>query len=356
MQSAHSPEVHFGGPSRPPGYLRDLLAARIDAVPAGGSIDWVTYYFRDLRLAQALIQAKNRGVRVTLSLEGRPRIPHANDSVIAMLSGTDGLGQGFRLVTLPGIPSPSAKSWKPQLHEKLYCFSHPEPVAFIGSFNPSGNMPDEDPEIIREIGDQDRGYNVLVGFLETDLVEKLVNHARQIQRIPPNLFYRFSRDANGSIHGSDTTIHFWPRVRPHPVVQFLEKVSGKARVRVVASHIRTPSAVETMIALARRGVALEIFADATLRRVTPSVERRLGAAGIQFRRIKIRERLPMHLKFVLVEDGNQAWSIFGSFNWTRPSFWLNHEIAAISSNPLLFKAFAEHWDLLESEKFDATEL
>ena len=55
----------------------------------------------------------------------------------------------------------------------------------------------------------------------------------------------------------------------------------------------------------------------------------------------------MHLKFVLVEDNSQAWSIFGSFNWTKPSFWLNHEIAAISSNPLLFKTFAERADYLK---------
>ncbi|HET7061087.1 MAG TPA: phospholipase D-like domain-containing protein [Nitrosospira sp.] len=354
LQSARSPEIHFGGPAELPGHLRNVLAERIAAVPGGGSIDWVTYYFRDLQLAQALIKAKNRGVRVTVILEGRPRIPHANDSVIAMLSGADGLGEGFRLVALPGIPSPSTKSWKPQLHEKLYCFSHPRPIAFIGSFNPSGNMPDEDPEIIREIGDQDRGYNVLVGFIEPDLVEKLVDHARQIHQVSPSIFYRFSPDANRAIHGSDTAIHFWPRANPHPVIRFLHQVSSKARVRVVASHIRTASAVETMITLARRGVALEIFAEATCRRVTPRVERLLSSAGIRFRRIRISGELPMHLKFVLIEDGNQVNSIFGSFNWTKPSFWLNHEIAAISSNREIFEAFAERWDMLESEKSDKT--
>jgi phosphatidylserine/phosphatidylglycerophosphate/cardiolipin synthase-like enzyme len=354
LQPTPSPEIHFGGPAQPPGHLRDLLAEHIAAIPAGGSIDWVTYYFRDLRLAQALIQAKNRGVRVTVSLEGRPRIPHANNPVVAMLSGASGLGEGFRPVALPGIPSPPTKSWKPQLHEKLYCFSHPRPIAFIGSFNPSGNMPNEDPEIIREIGDQDRGYNVLVGFLEPDLVEKLVNHARQVHHASPSIFYRFSPDANRAISGTDTTIHFWPRVSPHPVIRFLDQVSNKARVRVVASHIRTASAVETMIALAKRGVALEIFAEATHRRVTPRVERLLTSAGIRFRRIRISGELPMHLKFVLVEDGNQVNSIFGSFNWTRPSFWLNHEIAAISSNRQLFEAFAERWDMLESEKSDNT--
>jgi len=58
----------------------------------------------------------------------------------------------------------------------------------------------------------------------------------------------------------------------------------------------------------------------------------------------------MHLKFVLVEDNGKAWSIFGSFNWTKPSFRLNHEIAAISSDTALFQAFARRWDVLESER------
>ncbi|HEX8874841.1 MAG TPA: phospholipase D-like domain-containing protein [Nitrosospira sp.] len=346
METRSSPEIHFGGPDQPPGHLRDVLAAHIQAVPPGGSIDWVTYYFRDLRLAEALVQARKRGVSVTLSLEGRPRIPHANDAVIAMLSGPGGLGDALRIVSIPGIPSPPAKSWKPQLHEKLYCFSHPKPVAFIGSFNPSGNMPNEDPGIIREIGDQDRGYNALIGLGDPVLVEGLVKHARRLHQTPPGLFYRFAADASRDIHGGDTTIHFWPRVRPHPVVQFLSQVNSGAHVRVAASHIRMESAVDVMMGLARRGATLEIFAEATVRRVTPKVERRLASAGIRFRRIRNPEQLPMHLKFVLIEDGDRVWSIFGSFNWTKPSFWLNHEIAAISSDPVIFQAFAGRWELL----------
>ncbi|SEL35710.1 phospholipase D-like domain-containing protein [Nitrosovibrio tenuis] len=345
-----SSAIYFGGPDQPPGALRNVLAAHVAAVPPGGSINWVTYYFRDLRLAEALIQAYKRGVNVTLSLEGKPRIPHANDAVIAMLSGSDGLGDALRVVTITGIPSPANKSWKPQLHEKLYCFSHPKPVALIGSFNPSGNMPEEDPEIIREIGDQDRGYNALIGLRDPTLVEELVKHARHLHQAPPGLFYRFSADANRAIHSPDTTIHLWPRVRPHPVVQFLSQVNSSARVRVVASHIRTEAAVDVMIGLARRGVALEIFAESTLRRVTPKVERRLATVGIRFRRIRNPEHLPMHLKFVLIEDSDRAWSIFGSFNWTKPSFWLNHEIAAISSDPAIFQAFAGRWDVLENER------
>ena len=152
MKSAY--EVYFGGPDRSPGYLRDLLAQQeLRSVPAGGSIDWVAYYFRDLELARALIQAQNRGVKVTVCLAGKPRVSDANDDVIAILSAPEGLGDKLRIVTLTGIPSPPRRAWRPQLHEKLYCFSHPKPVAFIGSFNRSGNRLEKRSDIIREIGD-----------------------------------------------------------------------------------------------------------------------------------------------------------------------------------------------------------
>ena len=350
VEKRSSIEIYFGGPDQPPGYLRDILAEHIAAVPSGGSIDWVTYYFRDLRLAEAIIQAHKRGVKITMTLAGKPRIPYANDTVIALFSGPNGLGDGLRVVTLPGVPAPPGKSWKPQLHEKLYCFSHPKPIAFMGSFNPSGNLPKENPKIIREIGDQDRGHNVLVGLVDQHLVEDLVKHARQLNRIQPGLLYRFSTDANQAINSADTTIHFWPRVRPHPIVEFLSHVGDRARVRIVASHIRTESAADVMIGLANRGATLEIFADSTFRRVTAKVEQRLIAAKVRFKRIRNPDHLPMHLKFVLVEDYDKVWSIFGSFNWTKPSFWLNHEIAAISSDPVLFKAFSDRCDVLEDKK------
>ena len=146
-------EVHFGGPDMPAYRLRDLLEERIAAVPSGGAIDWVTYYFRDRRLAEALIQAQHRGVKVTVTLERSPRTASANKMVEAMLSGENGLGAGFRSLSLPRVPTPVGIVWKPHLHEKLYCFSHPKPTAFIGSFNPSGDSPEDQPEILREIGE-----------------------------------------------------------------------------------------------------------------------------------------------------------------------------------------------------------
>ncbi|MCO6427434.1 phosphatidylserine/phosphatidylglycerophosphate/cardiolipin synthase family protein [Nitrosomonas communis] len=350
MQMGSAYEIYFGGPDRSAGYLRNVLARHIAAVPAGGAIDWVTYYFRDLELARALLQAHRRGVRVRVCLAGKPRVSDANDEVIAMLSGPESLGDGLRTVTMAGIPSPRKRAWKPQLHEKLYCFSHPQPVAFIGSFNPSGNQLEERTDIIREIGDQDQGHNMLIGLREPLLVEQLVQHAQQLHQKPPGLLYRFSANANRIIKGIDTTIHFLPSMRPHPVMQFLRQVGKGAHVRIAASHIRTKRAVDVMVELAKRGAMVEIIAEPTLRRVTPGVEQHLIAAGIRFKRSKNDDNFPMHLKFVLVEERNQNWSIFGSFNWTNPSFWLNHEIIAISNNPQVFGAFSDRWRILENNQ------
>jgi len=343
-------EVHFGGPDLPVCRLRNLLAERIAAVPAGGAIDWVTYYFRDRKLAGELLRAHHRGVRVTVTLEKHPRTSHANEAVAAMLAGPGGLGSGFRSLSLGKIPVPFRKAHRPHLHEKLYCFSHPKPIAFIGSFNPSGDGPDDDRGIIAEIGDHDRGHNVLVGLADPVLVERLVKHARWIHEARFLLLSRFSKDANRVLRGKDLEIHFWPRVQPHPVLQFLFRLGAEARVRIAASHLKGSSAVKAILRLAAAGAAVEILAEPTVRRVPLEVERRLTQVGIPFRRVTHPEGLPMHNKFVLVEKGRQRWVVFGSFSWTDRSFRLNHEIGAISANNQLFDAFAGRWDVLAESR------
>ncbi|MBW2144362.1 MAG: hypothetical protein JRG75_08200, partial [Deltaproteobacteria bacterium] len=86
------------------------------------------------------------------------------------------------------------------------------------------------------------------------------------------------------------------------------------------------------------------------RRVPIEVEQSLRQAGIPFRRITHPSRLPMHNKFVLAEKGRQRWVIFGSFNWTMRSYWLNHEIGVISTNVRLFEAFARRWEIIAAQR------
>jgi phosphatidylserine/phosphatidylglycerophosphate/cardiolipin synthase-like enzyme len=348
-RKAPSYEIYFGGPDQRACRLRDVLAEHIAAVPAGGSIDWVTYYFRDRGLAEELLKAHRRGVTLTVTLEERPRTPHANEVVAGMLRGPEGLGSGFRSLSLRGPLAPLGSIWKPHVHEKLYCFSHPRPLAFVGSFNPSGDGPEDDRAIIDEIGDQDRGHNVLVGMSDPALVEGLCAHARWLHHSRGLTFHRFSGVANRAVKGNDTEIYFWPRFRPHPVLQFLSRLGAKARIRIAASHIKGKSVVKAIRGLARRGASLEILAESTVRRIPPEAERMLTETGIPFRRITHPEGLPMHNKFVLAEKDGRRWVIFGSFNWTMRSYWLNYEIGAISTNRELFEAFAERWEVLATQ-------
>ena len=351
MSASPHYEIHFGGPDQPVGRLRDLLAEKIEAVPAGGAIDWVTYYFRDQRLAEQLLRAHGRNVNVRVTLEGNPHIPHANSAVVAMLSGEQGLGRGFRTVYLPPrVPMPGRKMGNPNLHEKLYCFSHPKPIAFIGSFNPSGNDPEERPDVIRKIGDHNRAHNVLVGISEPALVDGLVNHARWIHRARHRILEPFFADGNRTLRGRNTEIHFLPRARAHAAEHFLRSFGEGARIRVAASHLNGMTAVKTMLKIFRRGASLEILAEPTLRRVPLKTEKKLVAAGIPFRRVTHVENVPMHHKFVLVEQKSRRWVVFGSYNWSTMSYWINQEICSISIEPKLFDAFAERCETLEAQK------
>jgi phosphatidylserine/phosphatidylglycerophosphate/cardiolipin synthase-like enzyme len=314
-------------------------------VPAGGAIDWVTYYFRDRRLAEELVAAERRGVAVCVTLEGHPRTAHANDAVIAILR--EGLGHGLRVVAARSDRLPLGKALRPRLHEKLYCFSHPEPSAWVGSYNPSGDTPELQPDVIEEIGDHDRAYNLLVELRGEPLAPALVAHARALHRAPHGPFDRFRPDTNQSLASGDALVHFWPRVSPDPVNRWLSGLPSGSRVRLAASHVSGPTARRVLTGLARRGVDLEVLAESTHRRVPEAMARQLSEAGATIRRIGHGERwIPMHDKFVLVETANERRSIIGSFNWSEPSRRFNREIGVVSGSPQLFEALAQRWQEL----------
>ena len=333
----------FGGPDLPRGCLRDVLAQRVAAVPPGGEIDWVTYYFRDRRLAQALLSARRRGVRVRVTLDARPRTGHANERVLAMLSGPGGLGTDLRSVYHKPFPGSRRR---PRLHEKLYCFSHPVPEALVGSFNPSGDEPEEQPEIIEEILDQDRGHNFLVAIRDPVLVSGLVRHARHLHECRHGPLERFDPALNGRLGSAETTLYFWPRIRPNPFSRLLQRFGDGARVRMAASHIKGPGGVRDLTGLTQRGASVEVLAESTHRRVPAEVEASLLRAGVKLQRFEHPDGLPMHNKFMLVENDRERWTLFGSWNWTSRSRWLNHELGVVTSDSTLFETFSRRWDIM----------
>lgn len=317
-----STEVFYGGPDQPPRALRDILKARVDAAEAGSEITWATYYFRDQALAESLVAAQRRGVRVRIRLEGSPRSGGANDQVIQTLRA--GLGKGLRL----------HRSWFgiSHLHAKIYAFSGPRPEVMIGSFNPSGDdVPD--PKLIAEIGDQDRGENLLVAFREPDVAGAL---RRQAERLWSGKgVSRFDRRMNRPSRFEDARLYYFPRLRPDVVDRRIARLGPGDSVQAAISHMDQGPFARQLAEAAARGAEVDLVVHDTARRMPKGVFKDLDRAGVNIRRYCDAEGRPMHAKFLLIDDGGQRSAWFGSFNYTVTSRYLNKEVLARSTNPQL---------------------
>ena len=328
--------VHFGGPDQPPRALRDLLKARVDAAQAGSEILWVTYYFRDRALADALLAAHRRGVRVRVAVDARPRRESANAAVIAQLR--DGLGDDLRLHR--------ANLSSARLHAKIYAFTSPRPAAFVGSFNPSGDTP-EDPEVVADIGDQDRGHNLLVEFADPTVFAGLWRQADRLWRGANSS--RFAGAQNRPVRAADTELFFFPRFRPGLVEARLQALGLGDRVRAAVSHMDGGAFTATLAQAARRGAAVEVIVHDTRRRVPQGAVRELLDAGVTVRRYCHPERLPMHAKFILMtrEGVQEAW--FGSLNHNINSRYLNQEVLVRSVEPNVLDQLGRRFDHIKAE-------
>ena len=331
-------QVFFGGPDKPRGLLRNLLAERVDAVPKGGEILWATYYFRDIDLAEALVRAKRRGVTTKVCIEASPRLRAANQLVQKQLVSLNVRDTDFRSVTHL-LPS--------HIHEKIYMFSHPSPVALVGSFNPSGCSL-EDAEAVREIGDQDAGHNYLVEIADPVIVDALRRHVRWLMNSPHGIFERYAPDANETPRSGEMSVFFFPR-RDSAVVPKLLGEHHYDCIRIAASHFRDRSIAEVLARLADSGASVEVIAHHTKRRVPDRIELLTEHAGIRFNRYQHPRDLPMHSKFILLTAGRFRRVIFGSMNLTHTSRWLNHEVLVDSRESGLVDAFNQRWEHMLSE-------
>ncbi|ABL00351.1 conserved hypothetical protein [Pelobacter propionicus DSM 2379] len=337
--------VFFGGPDLKPRLLRDLLEARISAVPAGGEIFWATYYFRDVALADALIQAKERGARVSLTLEANPRTARTNIPVLSILQRADTLAAGCRPLM---HRCPDNLLWKkPLLHLKLYYFSHPKPHVLIGTFNPSGNQP-EDPQVIEEIGDQDRGHNYLVEIVDSRLVAPLREHLLMLHTGPHGPWERLLPRNNRVISADDSRIYLFPRLRRDVLHQKLLTLPKGTTLRMAISHLNDKRIGITLLQLARRGVLIKILAHDTERRV-PGWMEELFDGQLDFRRYRHPQDLPMHNKFILIESHHRREVLFGSMNLSKSSLHANHELLVASSDLYLYDAFHTRWEKMINE-------
>jgi phosphatidylserine/phosphatidylglycerophosphate/cardiolipin synthase-like enzyme len=332
---------YFGGPGQANGVLRDLLQARIEATPSGGAIDWMTYYFRDERLADALAGARRRGVKVRVCVEGWPRRRRANDNVIRRLGDSAaGVGAGLRVVRRV-IPS--------HLHAKVYAFSHPAPHVLVGSFNPSGCADPDAAKVTADIGDHDRGHNLLVEVRDPAIVDALVRRVRALHSGAGVM--ELMRARCGDVAAGEHESVFFPRLGRNPLDLRLQELGPAADLRIAVSHLRDPWLCARLCDLARAGAEVQVLTHDTLRRTPRRVERALAAAGVTVWRYRHPEGLPMHCKFVLVRESGRRWAGFGSYNFTLTSRWLNQELLVFSESRGLWDALDARWGQIRAERW-----
>ncbi len=309
------PLILFGGPDRPHRFLRNVLEQLVEQARPGSRIDWSTYYFRDLALASALMRAADRGVRVRLVLEGQARRRGANDAVIELLAA-HGLGGGFKVRQRQGGLG--------QLHTKAYLFSDPD-LALVGSFNPSGNQP-EDQDVVAEIGDQDRGYNLLFCVRQPDFVVALRKHVDQLGEKDAKLWDRLRPHFNRALGSGSTRAFLYPRLRTRLVESEIQALGRSASVLAAVSHMKKGSFINALRRARRNGAGVSLLVHATERRVPGGLIEQLNKEGIITTRIGNTHDIPMHNKFVILQQGEKRHAWLGSYNYNSKSRWLNDEL------------------------------
>jgi phosphatidylserine/phosphatidylglycerophosphate/cardiolipin synthase-like enzyme len=150
-----------------------------------------------------------------------------------------------------------------------------------------------------------------------------------------------------TLRSKDIEISFLPRLLPHPLFHFLDRLDPDAQIKIAASHLKG-WAVNKLLKLAARGCRIEIVAESTERRVPKRFEKQLKAAGIRIRRAGLGWQMPMHDKFTLVYWHGMKYSFFGSFNWTTGSMRRNLEVVASSTNPRLHDILEDRWNELSA--------
>ncbi len=83
---------------------------------------------------------------------------------------------------------------------------------------------------------------------------------------------------------------------------------------------------KAMIAAARRGAEVDLLVHDTERRVTSDTLGKLTKAGVSVTRVRHPEGLPMHAKFLIVEQAGAAAAWLGSYNYNRRSRLRNAEV------------------------------
>ena len=345
MHSSTS-KIYFGGPDLERHLLRDVLVDSIRNTPKGGHINWMCYYLNEPKIIQTLLDAANRGVKIVVFIDANPRVPEIN------LPGITQLREHSSIKVIAARKKPVWEyfglNWHPHFHTKLYYFSHPNPHTLIGSYNPTAGFEQLSHNLLDQIGDHSISHNALIDIAERDIVTDLNNYAGNIQKYWYRKFARVLPSHNKCHSNGEWEINFLPRIKSHPIKTLLNKKDENAILRCAISHLKGPGILGALTNALKLGKRIEILLEPSERRVSKSYLSFLEHNQIPCYRPELPKNCLMHNKFILYKTDKEQRIIFGSFNWSARSRYLNHEIIASTVNNNIFSAFQERWQQMRS--------
>lgn len=346
MSNAHPPgsKIYFGGPDLSKNNLRDILLQSIDGTPSDGNINWMCYYLSDIAILNALIEASRRGVAITILIDAHPRVPVINETSINYLR--EHASGSINLISAHKKPAWEylGIDWHPHFHTKLYYFSHPTPHLFIGSYNPTAGADELDEHAISEIGDHSISHNVLVRINQANVISVLSKYASNMHGRWFRSFARFTTSHNRTHSSGEWTFNLLPSLCTHPIQKLLTKKDENATIKCAISHLKGPGIRRSLLKALQLGKNVEILIDSTERRVAKEYLSFLEQHRIKYYQPKTAANCLMHNKFILYDSLNESSVMFGSYNWSARSRYLNHEIIATTRENNIISAFKSRWN------------
>ena len=101
-----------------------------------------------------------------------------------------------------------------------------------------------------------------------------------------------------------------------------------------------------MVEAVRRGVSVELLVHDTERRVPSKLVDQLASSGIRIVRVTHPDELPMHAKFLLVEEGQKRIAWLGSYNFNKNSRRYNAEVLVRTVDPVVFRSLEQRFDVI----------
>lgn len=340
-------QIYFGGPDLKKNILRDILLDRINHSRPGSKIIWVCYYLNEPMIIESLLQAANNNIDIDIIIDENPRCPDINDNFLSALNSSNKINV-FK-VRLKKFWNFFGIKWNPHLHSKLYYFSFPKPHALIGSYNPTASTDHLSNHQIDEIGDHSISHNVLASISDPVVIDKLLEYSETLKSSITRNISRISLLHNHTHQCNQWLLNFLPSITKHPLNKLFLKNDNNASIKCAISHLKGPGITRPLKSALKKGKKIEIVLEASKRRISSQHLSFLDSNHINYHQPVLDNHCLMHNKFVIYKSDAEHRVMFGSFNWSTRSRFLNHEIVASTDNSEIVNEFELRWQQIISQ-------